>query len=175
MGVLATVGYLVASYTTTYGGSEWHALSAGIIKSATGTTVYTKAAELSIINMVPFTITGGVGTTDIVLIGSTKVSRIVFPGAGTVSEDFATLSTPVTSSTKYRPTTVFSGNLLIGNGNKIDSLTNLGVLSNVLTLKNDEFAVFLTTFGDQVIIITDKSAYFWDGISAQPNRYMPLE
>lgn len=30
-------------------------------------------------------------------------------------------------------------------------------------------------FGDQIIIITQKSVYFWDGANSVPNRTLPLQ
>lgn len=126
--------------------------------------------------MVPYTITGGVGTTDLVLIGTTKVSRIKFGTPGTVSEDFATLTTPVTDNTNYRPAVLGKGGeLLIGHGNKLDSIDSLGTLTNSLSFAKDEYVVQVMVFGDQIIIITQKSVYFWDGASSVPNRTLPLQ
>lgn len=137
-----------------------------------GNLDYTKTGEASILNAIPFTITGWVGTTNLVLIGNTKVSRTSHPSNTPKDIDFATLSTPdaSTNDTNYRPAVVFEQFLHIGWGNKIDSLSNLWVLSSALTLGKDDTVVSLLNIGDQMLIFTKNKQFYWDGASTAPDR-----
>jgi hypothetical protein len=146
-----------------------------VLKNLTTSPYYYEVTtwDTNMYNATLFTMTWGgwAGTTELVIVGHTWVSRISlwWASPSVEYENFATLTVPTTSGGNYRPMTIANTNLYIGNGNCVDMLDYLGVLVNWITLDRGDVVRSLLTRWDEVIIVTSNKVIFWDWFSATFN------